>query len=251
MEPDPSSPYHALERRLAELERRFDRHLHSQSIFEKAFRVIGLHTHFAEFGAFRGGTLTRAYRAAELLYRELAGDHWKHARSADSDFVQRVTAHWDGLRFFAFDSFQGLPAPEGPDRELPFFEQGTYACTEEQFRANLTEGGFPLEKLVTVPGFFEDTCTAETAARIGFERIGIVHIDSDLYRSAKTALDFIVPYLHNPCIVIFDEWYQYFGHPHYGEQRAFREWREAHPEWVATEFHKEAAMKNSFILSRV
>jgi hypothetical protein len=221
----------------------------SQPLVEKAFRVIGVNTHYAEFGVYRGGTLKEAWRAAERVYRELSGGAWDCGFAEPSETRLALDAHWKAMRFFAFDSFSGLPETSGRDREWEVFKEGTYACTEAEFRDNLKQGGFPLEKLTVVPGFFDQTCVPETAERIGLGNVGIVHIDSDLYLSAKQALDFITPYLATAAIIIFDDWYQYFGHPEYGEQKAFLEWREAHPEWIVSEFQKEGAWRNAFVLS--
>ena len=34
------------------------------------------------------------------------------------------------MRFYAFDSYEGIPKPTGIDAIIPVFEEGTYACTE-------------------------------------------------------------------------------------------------------------------------
>jgi hypothetical protein len=235
--------------RIERLERRLQQVEAGQSIIAKAFRVIGLNTHFVEFGAFRGGTLIQAFRAAEAVYRDLSGGRWNYAFTDEAKTHSAVEAHWQAIRFFAFDSFAGIPPTAGRDKEWEVFPEGTFACTEAQMRRNLEEADFPMEKLTVVPGFFEETCVPATAEAIGLNNVGIVHIDSDLYASAKQALDFITPYLATAAIVIFDEWFQYFGHPEYGEQLAFREWREAHPEWLVTEFQKEGPWRNAFVLS--
>ena len=36
-------------------------------------------------------------------------------------------------------------------------------------------------------------------------------IDCDLYESARTALDSMIPYVEDGCIILFDEWYAYRG----------------------------------------
>ena len=105
-------------------------------------------------------------------------------------------------------------------------------------------------KVVTVAGFFEDTCTLETARGRGIDNVGIVHIDSDLYASAKVALDFVTPLIRHHAVIIFDEWFHYFSHPNYGEQRAFREWREENPDWHVVEFQREGPYRMSFIINR-
>jgi hypothetical protein len=239
----------SLKRRVEALETELRRLRQGNQIIEKAFRVIGLHTNYIEFGCYRGGTLLAAYGAAQRVLETALGGDWAHAPKEAASRQNTVLGHWEKFRFFAFDSFMGIPETTGPDRALEVFRKGMYCCSEAAMMRRLEEGGFPMEKLFVVPGFFENTCIPETAERIGLERLGIVHIDSDLYASAKVALEFVTPHLYDPAIVIFDDWFQYFGHPEYGEQLAFREWREAHPEWLVTEFQKEGPWRNAFVLS--
>lgn len=236
--------------RISRLEQRFSAFEERDRIFEKAFRVIGLHTNYAEFGAYKGHSLVSAYYSARKICDEFLGGNWNHAFANPDETASVVINHWNNMRFFAFDSFQGLPATRGPDKEMEIFKEGTYCCGSDEFMATLRKYAVPQDKVVAVPGFFNESCTAENVAPLQFGNIGIVHIDCDLYESAKTVLDFITPYLCGNAIIIFDEWYQFFGNPNYGEQRAFAEWRAANPQWVVTEFQREGAFRMSFILTK-
>src|SRR5581483_12162870 len=216
----------------------------------KAFKLVGAMGDYLEFGAFEGGSFIGAYYAARDVIREVTSEKWEHS-FADRDASKAgFRKAWDEMRFIAFDSFEGMPEPRGFDTLFEAFPRGSYACSEEQFRANLRRASVPLDKVVTVKGFFEETLNETTARRIGLRRAAVIHIDSDLYESAKRALDFVTPYLCDGSVVIFNEWYQFHGNPTLGEQRAFAEWRAEHPEWLVTEFQKEGAFLNSFILSR-
>jgi hypothetical protein len=116
--------------------------------------------------------------------------------------------------------------------------------------SNLTARGVDTQKVKAVKGFFQDTLNETTARQLSLQRAAVVHIDSDLYESARLALRFITPYLGDGSVLIFDDWYQFAGNPDLGEQRAFREWRTGHPEWTVSEFQKEGAWRNSFIVSQ-
>ncbi len=232
-----------LETRLNEVEQR-DR------IFEKAFRVLGLHTNYAEFGVYKGDSIIQAYYSAKKVYDELTGGRWNHSFPDHEKVLSSVKTNWDNLKFFAFDSFEGMPPTTGPDKEMEFFSEGTYKCSQADFIDHVTSYGVPLNKLPIVPGFFDESCTPENVQSVGFQNIGIVNIDSDLYESAKVVLEFITPYLSPNSIIIFDEWFQFLGNPSFGEQRAFSEWRREHPEFQVTEFHREGAFRMSFILTR-
>jgi O-methyltransferase len=222
----------------------------SSQIFEKAFRVIGFVGDYVEFGAFRGDSLIQAYFAAQRVFEEINGGAWNHAFDDASATRSYFQAAWSAMRFIAFDSFEGIPEPQGVDTIHRVFEKGTYACSEKDFRANIRNHGIPDARVVSVPGFFRDTLTAATAGRLKLKRISVLHIDSELYESARDALQFCTPFFENGTILVFDEWYQFYGHPELGEQRAFREWLAAHPDWIATPFQKEGAFRNSFILSQ-
>jgi hypothetical protein len=232
-----------LENRLAAVEKK-------DYIFEKAFRVIGLHTNYAEFGVFNGGSLIQSYYCAKKVYDELLSGFWNHSFADHDSALSEVQHNWEKLNFFAFDSFQGIPQTTGPDKEIEIFKPGTYCCKQTDFQDNLRRYGVPEDRVSVIPGYFQDSCTPANLERFGFKNIGIIHIDSDLYESAKFVLNAITPYLASNAIIIFDEWFQFFGNPEFGEQRAFAEWREANPDWHVTEFQKEGAYRMSFILSR-
>jgi len=222
----------------------------SAQIFEKAFRVNPFAGDYIEFGSYRGDSLIQAYYASRRVLDELMSGFWDHSFE-DKDAVHAGFQWcWNQMRFLAFDSFQGLPEPAGLDVVYRVFPGGSYACSEQEFRANVRRYGLPDEKVISVPGFFCDTLTDDTARSLGLKQLAVIHIDSDLYESARDALRFCTPFLSDGAILVFDEWFQFRGNPTLGEQRAFREWRDSHPEWIATSFQKEGAYRNSFILSK-
>ena len=222
----------------------------NSAIFEKAFRVSGFIGDYIEFGSYLGGSLIQAYFASRRVLDELASGCWDHAFDDKKSVLSGFQRSWDEMRFISFDSFQGMPEPGAVDAVYRVFPKGSYACSEEEFRANVRKYGIPDEKVVSVPGFFRDTLNDDMARSLGLRQLSIIHIDSDLYESARDALRFCTPFLCDGTILVFDEWFQFRGNPSLGEQRAFREWSSRHPEWVATSFQKEGAYRNSFILSK-
>lgn len=54
-------------------------------------------------------------------------------------------------------------------------------------------------------------------------KVGFIHIDVDLYSSAKLVLDFIKPYLCEGTIILFDDWYCFPPGKHQGEKKAIQE----------------------------
>ena len=151
------------------------------------------------------------------------------------------------MRFFAFDSFEGLPALRGIDVESRDFVEGQYAYGSDEFRSSIASRGVDLTKIITVPGWFDQTCNSATISKFEMRRASIIHIDCDLYESTTTVLDFIRPLITDGTVLIFDDWFCFRGNPNLGEQRAFREWAESLPDWTFVEYQKEGPWRNSFI----
>jgi O-methyltransferase len=219
------------------------------SIMQKAAHLIAaekVEGDYLEFGVFAGDSFIRAYHSTRQVFEHHQKQHpWRTAE--DSAEIGRL---WNDMRFFAFDSFQGLPEISGIDRQTSDFAAGKFNCTEPAFRDNLARAGVPLSRVTTIAGWFENSCTEETIRRHGLQKAAIIHIDCDLYSSTKTVLNFIRPLLTDGSIIIFDDWYCFRGNPDLGEQKAFQEWKEVMPEWTFTEYQKEGPWRNSFIASR-
>jgi len=108
-----------------------------------------------------------------------------------------------------FDSFEGLPEDwrEG-------FSKGKFSLA----KAPGIRAGFPPPKSMIVPGWFEDTVPS-----FPFPRLGLVHIDCDLYSSTVTALEGVTDAVHDGTIIVFDEFHSYPGAEDH-EEKAFKEW---------------------------
>lgn len=219
------------------------------TLFYKAFGVTGFMGDFVEFGVFKGYTLSQAYWSAYRHYELFAGGHWGHA-SSGNDRRQGHLDAWSRMRFIGFDSFEGIPVPTGPDAERMVFAAGTYSAPMDDAINLLKSHNVNLDKVKLIKGFFEDVCTPQTAADHKIEKIAVAHIDSDLYSSAVTALDFCRPYFQDGSVVIFDEWFQFGGSPEFGEQRAFREWLDKNSQWRAAELAREGNGRIAFILTK-
>lgn len=166
---------------------------------------------YLEFGVFQGRAFIEAMRLAS-----------KHG--------------FDEMRFFAFDSFEGLPDPNS--QESGRFHAGQYACSEEQFLDNLRHDGADVSRVTTVPGFYDQSLTPELKSRLGLKKASVVWIDCDLYESTKPALDFVTDLVDNGTPIVFDDWWSFGGHPHKGEVRAAREWLEENPD-IRLEYYRD------------
>ncbi len=112
-------------------------------------------------------------------------------------------------KFFLFDSFEGLPEDwvVSDKRTRP---KEIWACATPTFED---------PRLIVVEGWFEDTLPH--AAMTG--PLGLLHIDSDLYSSAKTILERLNDQIVPGTVILFDE---LWGYPNWaeGEYKALMEW---------------------------
>jgi len=120
----------------------------------------------------------------------------------------------ESFKIFGFDSFVGLP-------EAWVDKDGVTVVPPEYFS---TRGAVPdIKKGVKFyEGWFTDTIP-EYLKIAG--QIALLHIDSDLYSSAKEVLWALNGYIVKGTIIVFDEWFyrhdeRYDDH----EKKAFDEW---------------------------
>lgn len=154
-----------------------------QALCKHALHLDG---HMAECGVYRGGT---AFLLASTLRAQANG---------------RIALH-------LFDTFAGMPASANDD--LSDHKQGDFGDTSLQaVQAYLRE--FPAVSFH--PGAIPDTFSQVDVMRFSF-----VHIDVDLYQSAKDCCEFFYPRMVQGGIMIFDD----YGFPHYrdAERRAVDE----------------------------
>lgn len=109
-----------------------------------------------------------------------------------------------------FDSFEGLPEDwrEGFPRGMFGRGEGT----------SLGLDLLPVANAMIVPGWFEDTVPS-----FPFPRLGLVHIDCDLYSSTVTALNGVIDSVDVDTVLVFDEFHSYPEAEHH-EAKAFYEW---------------------------
>jgi hypothetical protein len=155
---------------------------------------------FAEFGVFKGHTTIEAWKASR-----------RHGLS--------------DMRFWLFDSFEGLPEVGGEDTGGPF-ETGEFSFGRKEFERNLRRFGVDPDRLEIVPGYFD-----ETLPGLGTERkFSVVWIDCDLYESTVPVLEWLTGRLVDGAVVCFDDWFTFNGKPDKGEQKATAEWLEKNPD---------------------
>ena len=188
---------------------------------------------YYEFGVYQGASLVRAMKA-DLAWQKRTGR--AHLR-----------------RFFAFDSFEGLPPLEGPDRLASYdvFHEGQFGDTSvETVLAKLRSENLSSDNVEIFAGRFSDTLTRlEVLEKSNGRDVAVVHIDCDLYNSAVDCLSFLDGRLADGAMMLFDDWFCYRGRPDRGVRRAFEEWQGDKPYDVAEYFSYSWAGK-AFIVTR-
>jgi len=172
--------------------------------------------------------------AFHLLSRiELEGDYLEFGVSRGETFRNAVRAAHQGFRatregrfpgrFFAFDSFEGLPQVASMGDGVNLYARGEFAASRAAFEKTLGRllERFPIE---IVAGWFEETLTVQTAERLRLHKAAFVNIDCDLYESTVPVLQFVTPLLQTGTILYFDDWFSYRGAMNQGEPRAASEW---------------------------
>jgi predicted O-methyltransferase YrrM len=141
-----------------------------------------------------------------------------------------IAAAREGKDVFGFDSFEGLPTDWRSG-----FPKGAFKTDDvpEVSGAELVVGWFEN----TVPGFLDEH----------HGTVDFLHIDGDLYSSAKTVLDLVGPRLEPGSIVVFDEFFNYTG----WRDHEFKAWQE-YVERTGTEFEYAAyTVDNEQVVVRV
>lgn len=133
--------------------------------------------------------------------------------------------------FVAFDSFEGLPEMDPAD-SMPIWKKGDLKTCEADFVNLVTQHGMPRERLKIVKGFYADSLTPALRDELLPQKAAVVYIDCDLYSSTVTALDFSRDFFQTGTILVFDDWFCFYGDPTKGERRAFAEFRERNPDLI-------------------
>ena len=178
---------------------------------------------YLEFGVFNGSSLGSAYLTAKNM-------------------------NLKSMKFFGFDSFEGLP--EGTDDEHDILQKGFYCCPFEKTKECLKRRGINPENIVWVKGLYQDTLNIETIKEYNIQKIGIVFIDCDTYSSSKTVLDFLATLVTEAAIFCFDDWKLYdMDIKGTGEYKSFNEFLVKNSHLKAEEIKSYNRKSRSFLIT--
>jgi len=198
---------------------------------------------YLEFGCGSGRTFIEAYH----LFRNT-----RASVASELNATDRATLELTRPRFFAFDSYEGLPDVTGVDKHpyLPLhWKKSEYAFSVEQFKRALQQAQVADSDVRIVDGWYGHTLTGATKTRHELSRAALVHVDCDYYESAVLVLDFVTDLVHDGTVIVFDDYNFFRGSPRLGERRAFREWLERNPRLQAIELARHDFSSTAFYLT--
>ena len=182
---------------------------HKRKMIKESFKKISawnISGAYLEFGTYKGQSVVFAYEEKKSVFGIL---------SPTKPGIEKI---------YAFDSFQGIKGVDSEEKAGPFFE-GTYSASYSDYVSYLEERGVPINEIITIPGFFQDSLTDKLQSEILEQSpiAAVVNIDCDIYLPSLLVLNFVGPMLRQGSIVLFDDWYSYALHPNKGEVRALNE----------------------------
>lgn len=142
---------------------------------------------YVEFGVYRGTSMIEIYN----LYNKLLCPC--------------------NSNFYGFDAFLGLP-PEPTDMNNPtYWTKERPNCLDFNLRGIIPPILQNKPNLTIISGWFKEVLTHQFAMSLN-QKIGLLHIDCDIYSSAYEALDFCFKYnlIESGTIIMYDDWAGYW-----------------------------------------
>jgi len=174
---------------------------------------------YVEFGVYRGDSLVKSFRNYELFRQ------WLEEQQSSSEIWRREVAKnyiAEKHYFHGLDTFEGMPCNE---EENATFQEGTFLADFHKVENYCNENNLITNsQLFLYKGLFKQTACELQKNLIG-RKICILNIDSDLYESAKDALEIAAPYLDIGSVLMFDDYNAFSANNEKGERRAFKEFQ--------------------------
>jgi O-methyltransferase len=191
-----------------------------------------------------------------LAFNGIEGDYAEFGCNSATTFcmVHRLQAEYPyplgPFHQWAFDSFQGLPAPIEARDDHPRWVTGQYTTPVEEFHRLCKSRGVPRSAYTVVQGYY-DTSLAPGVPGPRPDRIRLAYIDCDMYTSTRDVLAFLVPRLQHGMIIAFDDYHCYSPTLPSGERMAALEVFEGNPRWRLAPYVQYGWHGMSFIVESV
>jgi hypothetical protein len=132
------------------------------------------------------------------------------------------------MRFYAFDSFQGLPDHGDNISQNPQWAPSALVTSEEGFMALIRKHNIYVDKVKTVRGYYEASLTKALAEDFTSRGIkaALVTVDCDLYDSYVSVFNFLDGILQEGTVLYLDDYRSlYKGSPLSGVPKALNEYK--------------------------
>jgi hypothetical protein len=184
---------------------------------------------YVEFGVYSGNSMSDMY--------ELYHNHIKDLNS----------------NFYGFDSFVGLPAENIDDNNPSYWTSGHSSFMQFALSNNQKSDVFKRlnkPRIKLIEGWFSDTLTDELAEEMKSQKIGLLHIDCDIYTSTHQALDFCFKHdlLERGSIIMYDDWAGY--HEKLGEGHEFECGEGLAHKQILEKYNRTATFKEKVIVAK-
>ena len=149
-------------------------------------------------------------------------------------YAQNLANRYDlkSMRFFGFDSFQGLPQPGAIDTtQHNVFYEGQYYCKKSDVVRNLDSKRVDWSRTYLIEGFFNQSLAPGLTQRYGINTVAIALVDCDLYESTRDVIFFLEHVMADNTILMFDDWNCFDGDESRGQRRAVREFLDRSSGW--------------------
>lgn len=168
--------------------------------------------------------------AFELLYaNNISGDYLEfgchRARTFRMSLTEARRKNFERMRFFAFDSFEGLPVSDG-SHEVPTYQPGNLSTPEDEFLRLVKEHGIFVDKIKTIKGFYQDSLNTDLKNKLSNEnvKVAMATVDCDLYESAVPVFNFLETFIQEGSYIYIDDYFcGYRGSPKKGVAKAFHD----------------------------
>jgi O-methyltransferase len=119
---------------------------------------------------------------------------------------------------YLFDTFQGMATPSERDRDHRGEPAAGALAREprtstlwavapiEEVRLNMERTGYPMQRVTFVPGLVEETIPREAP-----QRIALLRLDTDWYKSTRHEMEHLFPHLSSGGVLIVDDYGHWSG----------------------------------------
>lgn len=171
---------------------------------------------YVEFGVYLGASFVESFKQYQLFRNWLASQ-----MESNEPWRREVAANYidSKVTFRGLDTFAGMP---DNDEGNATFAGKTFVSSLAKVEELCRATGMKVEAFSLYPGLFSET--KDILAK-DLRKIAILNIDSDLYESARDALEIAEPYIQVGTVLLFDDYNAFCADNRKGERRAFNQFQ--------------------------